>query len=189
MKTESKNSWEVIRSESGPDLSLFKTRYDWAKNPRNAKTIKAVVLESRDWVNIVALTPEHKILTVRQFRFGVGRDTLEIPAGIMDAGESPQQAAMRELREETGCVTDNWKYLGAFDANPAFMNNICHSWLALDVIQKFPLQLDEGEEIDLAELSLDEIRKEINAGRMRNALSLAALSQVFDLRIQQGDAG
>ena len=107
----------------------------------------------------------------------------------MDAGETPQQAAMRELKEETGCVSDNWRYLGAFDANPAFMNNICHSWLALDVVRKFPLQLDEGEEIDLAEFSLDGIRKEINAGRMRNPLSLAALSQVFDLRIQQGDAG
>lgn len=189
MKKDSENIWEVTRSESGPDLGLFKTRYDWAKNPRNAKTIRAVVLESRDWVNVVALTPAKMILTVRQFRFGVGRYTLEIPAGIMDAGETPQQAAMRELKEETGCVSNNWRYLGAFDANPAFMNNICHSWLALDVIQKFPLQLDEGEEIDLAEFSLDGIRKEINAGRMRNALSLAALSQVFDLRIQQGDAG
>jgi 8-oxo-dGTP pyrophosphatase MutT (NUDIX family) len=146
------------------------------------KTIKAVVIESANWVNVVALTPDKKILTVKQFRFGVAEDTLEIPAGIMDPGETPQQAAIRELREETGFVTDKWKYLGWFQANPAFMNNVCHSWLALDVTEKYPLQLDEGEEITLAELSLEEIRIEIEQGRMRNALSLAALSQVFDLQ-------
>jgi ADP-ribose pyrophosphatase len=183
MDDNSKKNWEVIRSEKGPDLGIFDTRYDWLKNPRNAQTIKAVIIEADDWVNIVALTPEKKILTVRQFRFGVREMTVEIPAGLMDEGETPQQAAMRELREETGCVSDNWHYLGWFHTNPAFMNNVCHSWLAQDVIKKYPLQLDVGEEITIAELSLEEIRKEIEQGRMRNALSLAALSQVFDIKI------
>ena len=74
------------------------------------------------------------------------------------------------------------KYLGSFQANPAFMNNICHSWLALDVEKKYPLQLDEGEQISVAELSLEDIRREIEQGHMRNSLSLMALSQVFDIR-------
>jgi ADP-ribose pyrophosphatase len=182
MNTKPENSWKVIHSEKGPDLGLFKTRFDQLRNPRNAHTVKAVILESADWVNIVAITPAKRILTVKQFRFGVAQTTIEIPAGIMDEGESPQQAAMRELKEETGYVSDNWKYLGWFQANPAFMNNICHSWLAQDVIKKFPLQLDEGEEITIAELSFDEIRKEIEQGHMRNSLSLVALSQVFDIR-------
>jgi 8-oxo-dGTP pyrophosphatase MutT (NUDIX family) len=182
MKEKNKKSWEVVRSEKGPDLGLFKTRYDWLKNPRNSHTIKAVVLESADWVNVVAITPEKKILTVKQFRFGVSQTTIEIPAGLMDEGETPQQAAMRELKEETGYVSDNWRYLGWFQANPAFMNNICHSWLAQDAIRKYPPQPDEGEEISIAELSLDEIRKEIEQGNMRNSLSLVALSQVFDIK-------
>ena len=182
MKSKTEKSWEIERSEKGPDLSLFKARYDWVKNPRNAKTLKVLVLESADWVNVVAVTPEKKILTVKQFRFGIAAETIEIPAGIMDAGESPWQAAERELREETGYTTDHWKYLGSFQANPAFMNNICHSWLALDVEKKYPLQLDEGEQISVAEFSLEDIRREIEQGHMRNSLSLVALSQVFDIR-------
>ena len=182
MDADQANSWEVIRSEQGPDLVLFKTRYDWVKNPRNARSMKAVILESPDWINIVAITPEKKLVIVEQFRFGVAKTTIEIPAGIIESGETSQQAAVRELKEETGYTTANWKYLGWAEANPAFLNNICHHWLAQDVVKTDSLQLDDGEEISVKELSLDEVRREIAEGRMRNALSLLALSRVFDLR-------
>ena len=182
MDTNSENSWEVIRSEQGPNLVLFQARYDWVRNPRNAKSMKAVILESADWVNVVAVTAEKKVVVVKQFRFGVAKTTVEIPAGIIDKGEISEQAAARELKEETGYITTNWKYLGWFEANPAFLNNVCHSWLALDVVKTHSPQLDEGEEISIAELSLEELRKEIKQGNMRNSLTVLALSRVFDLR-------
>lgn len=182
MDRDIEKSWEVIRSETGPNLILFQARYDWLINPRNAKSMKAVILECPDWINIVAITPEKRIVIVKQFRFGVAKTTVEIPAGIIDGGETPQQAAIRELKEETGYTTSNWNYLGWVETNPAFLNNICHHWLALDVLKTDAPQLDEGEEISVAELSLEEIRHEIEKGRMRNSLSLLALSKVFDLR-------
>jgi len=119
MDTSTEKPWETSHSEQGPDLILFHARYDWVRNPRNAKSMKAVILESPDWVNIVAITPEKKILVVKQYRFGVKKTTTEIPAGIIEAGETPEQAAIRELREETGYTTANWKYLGWVEANPA----------------------------------------------------------------------
>ena len=182
MDTSNEKPWEVVRSEQGPDLVLFQARYDWVRNPRNAKSMRAVILESPDWVNIVAVTPEKKIVVVKQFRFGVARITVEIPAGIIDKEETPEQAAARELKEETGYIATQWKYLGWFEANPAFLNNVCHSWLALDVVKMHLPQLDEGEEISVAELSLDEISREIKQGNMRNSLTVLALSRVFDLR-------
>jgi ADP-ribose pyrophosphatase len=182
MDIKDEKSWEVIKSEQGPNLVLFQTRYDWVKNPRNAKSMKAVILEAPDWVNIVVVTPEKKIVVVKQFRFGVAKTTVEIPAGIIEKGETPEQAAMRELREETGYTSTDWKYLGWFEANPAFLNNVCHSWLALDAVKTHPLQLDEGEEISISELSLDEINRAIEQGNMRNSLTVLALSQVFDFR-------
>ncbi len=175
-------AWEVLKSEQGPDLILFQTRYDWVRNPRNAKSMKAVILESKDWVNVVAITPEKKILVVKQFRFGIKKTTTEIPAGLMEVGETSEQAAVRELKEETGYTTDNWKYLGWVEANPAFLNNICHQWLALDVVKTDQTELDEGEEIVVTELSLEEMYAEIKQGRMRNSLTLLALAKVFDLR-------
>jgi 8-oxo-dGTP pyrophosphatase MutT (NUDIX family) len=182
MDANMEKRWEVVRSEQGPDLVLFKARYDWVKNPRNAKSIKAVVLDSADWVYVVAITPEKKVVVERQYRFGVEKTTMEIPAGIIDAGETPEEAAIRELQEETGYTTANWRYLGWVETNPTFMNNLCHQWLALDVIKTHPLDLDDGEEISVTELSIEEIRDEIEQGRMRDSLTLLALSRVFDLR-------
>lgn len=175
-------SWEVIKSEQGPNLILFQTRYDWVKNPRNAKLMKAVILEAADWVNIVAVTREKKIVVVKQFRFGIAKTTVEIPAGIIENGETPEQAAIRELKEETGYTANKWQYLGWFEANPAFLNNVCHAWLALDVTKTHPLQLDEGEQISMSELSMEEVRREIEQGNMRNSLTILALSRVFDIR-------
>ena len=185
MDTNMEKPWEVVRSEQGPNLVLFQARHDWVTNPRNAKSMKALVLEAADWVNIVAITPERKVVIVKQYRFGIGKRTMEIPAGVMDPGETPEQAAKRELREETGYTGTSWKYLGWFETNPAFLNNLCHSWLALDVVKTSSTQLDEGEEISVTELSLEEVRSEIEKGRMRNSLTLLALSRVFDLRTME----
>lgn len=182
MDANMRKPWKVIRSEQGPNLVLFQARYDWVRNPRNAKSMKAVILESPDWVNVVAITAEKKIVVVQQYRFGIRKTTLEIPAGILNQGETPEQAAVRELKEETGYTATHWKYLGWVEPNPAFLNNRCHLWLALDVVKTSDPQLDEGEEISVAELSLEEVRSEIEKGSMRNSLSLLSLAQVFDLR-------
>ncbi len=175
-------TWSLIGSEPGPDLIIMRARFDQYVNPRNDKSFQRVVLETPDWVNIVAVTPEHKILVVRQFRFGAGKPTTEIPAGMVDAGETPEEAARRELEEETGYTTDKWKYLGWVEPNPAFLNNHCHQWLAQDVVKTRAPKLDEGEDIAVREFTLDEVRREIQAGEMRNALGLLALAHVFDIR-------
>lgn len=182
MDTNMGKPWEVIRSEPGPNLVLFQARYDWVRNPRNAKSLKALVLESADWVNIVAITPEKKLVVVRQYRFGIERTTTELPAGIIESGETSEQAAIRELKEETGYTAATWKYLGWVETNPAFMNNLCHQWLALDVVKTSSPELDEGEDVSVAELSLEEAHFEIEQGNMRNSLTVLSLSRVFDLR-------
>jgi len=121
-------------------------------------------------------------VVVKQFRFGVSKTTVEVPAGIMEKGETPEQAARRELEEETGYTSTNWQYLGWFEANAAFLNNACHFFLARDVVKTDSVNLDEGEDISVDELSFDELNQTIEQGKMRNALSVLALSRVFDLR-------
>ena len=174
-------SWTALRSEQGPDLGIFQVRYDWVKNPRNAFVMKAVVLEMPEWVNIVAVTPEYKILVVDQYRFGVSQITTEIPAGIVNAGETALEAARRELQEETGYTTTHWTYLGWVEPNSALQNNRCHQWVARDVRQSHTLALDEGEDIVVRRLSPNELHREIQEGKIRNALALLALSRVLNL--------
>ncbi|MBN2084868.1 MAG: NUDIX hydrolase [Anaerolineales bacterium] len=174
--------WRVIRSEPGPDLRIFKSRYDWIENPRNQKVLQALILEAGDWVNVVALTPDGKIVAVRQFRFGVQRQSLEIPAGLVDPGETPLEAARRELAEETGYTAREWKSLGWSYANPAFLDNRAHYFLATHVRRTQEPQLDAGEDIICTELTMDEARRAIQTGTMRNTMTLLALSKVFDMR-------
>ncbi|MBN1149563.1 MAG: NUDIX hydrolase [Anaerolineales bacterium] len=182
MDSKLDRSWQRIRSEPGPDLLLFRARFDWMKNPRSARAMKALVLEAPDWVTVVALTPENKIITVRQYRFGVAEVTLEVPAGIVEQGETSQQAAARELREETGYTAARWQSLGWVQPNPAFMNNRCHQWLALDATLTDSTDLDENEVVAACELSVDELRSAIQSGEMRNVFTIAALARIFDVR-------
>ena len=175
-------SWKLIKTEPGPDLTIFSARFDWVKNPRNGVTLTATVLEAPDWVNVVALTPEGKLVMVRQYRFGTGEITLEIPAGIIDEGEDSQQAAARELLEETGFSSSAWEYLGWIHPNPAFLNNRCHHWLARDVAQTALPSQEPGENLTVEVLSHQEIREGFKDGFFRQALAVSALSPVFDLR-------
>lgn len=164
--------WQNIRDETGPDILLFQARYRWMRNPRNNVTLKTLVLEGNDWVNIAAMTPAGKIVVVRQFRFGVGKTTCEFPAGLVESGESPLDAAQRELREETGYTSGEWVSLGSVDANSAFLNNQCHLWLAKDAIKTDETDLDGSEDILVEEFDIEEIRSEMEAGRFSNALSV-----------------
>ena len=93
------SEWQRVRSESGPDLKLFKARFDWMRNPRNGLEERMIVLEGADSVNVVALTADGGMLFVRQYRFGIGNYTLELPGGIVDKGEAAGEAARRELVE------------------------------------------------------------------------------------------
>lgn len=173
--------WKLLRSEEGEELPIFKVRYDWLENPRNGAALKAVVLDVPDWVTIAAVTPEEGIVVVRQYRFGAATFTTELPAGLVNPGEAHRDAAMRELREETGYTSDDWVYLGWVQPNPAYQNNLLHQWLARDVRLTAPRQLDEGEDIAVSLLTAAQARREIAEGRFRNSLALLSLSRIMNL--------
>ena len=173
--------WQRTRSADVMDLKIFKVRYDWLENPRNGRQSRATILETPDWVDMVPITPDGKIVMVDQYRFGVAAVTTEIPAGIIEAGETPLAAAQRELLEETGYTSSEWVDLGWVEPNSAFQDNRCHQLLARDVRLTHSPELDDGEMIAVRVLSLDEVQQEIAAGRVRNSLALLALSKVFDI--------
>lgn len=179
---ESPRPWPHHGSVRGPDLRLFQVRHDHLTNPRTGVQLERLVLETPDWVNVVALTAEGRVVLVRQYRFGIGRITTEIPGGVIDRGESHRAAAERELREETGYTSANWHYLGAVEANPAFQTNHCHHWLARDAERTHEPEPDSGEDIVVHDASLDEVRAAIDRGEIAHALVISALARVMDLR-------
>ena len=175
--------WPRVGTEAGPNLIVCKARFDTLTNPRTDEDLRRVVLETPDWVNIVALTPERRLLVVRQFRFGSASVTTEIPGGMVDPGETSEQGARRELREEAGFTSERWTYLGAVEPNPAIHDNLCHHWLAEDARKTHDLDLDAGEDIVVGTLSFDEVREQVRDGSIRHSLVLTALSRVMDLGI------
>lgn len=174
--------WERVKSVQGEGMLIFRPRWDTLLHPRSGKRFDRLVLETPDWVNVVALTPQRELVLVRQYRFGTARLTDEIPGGMVDPGEEHRSAAERELREETGYTSERWTYLGCVEPNPAFHDNLCHHWLAEGALESAPQELDGGEDIQVLLQPLETVRRRILAGEIRHSLVIAALARVLDLR-------
>lgn len=175
--------WDKVDSAYDADagLILFEKRIDHMRNPRNDKVFERLVLESVDWVNMVAIDGNGDCVMIRQFRFGVGYTTLETPGGMVDPGEDSLGAAQRELMEETGYASDNWTYLGAVEPNPAFHNHLCHHWLAEDAYLARQQDLGDGELIAVELMNPEQVRAAVASGELKHALALSALARVYSL--------
>ena len=178
---EDQLEWQKVRSEPGPDLGILNARFDWLKHPTEDRILKRLVLESVDWINVVALTEDGQSVMVEQYRFGVGSCTLETPGGMVDSGETPLQAAQRELKEETGYSGGRWKSLGAVQPNPAIHSHLCHHFLAEGVTKNDSQDLGQGEAIAVHLYTIDQVRSAIVDGSLSHVLAISALSRVFDL--------
>lgn len=176
--------WPRHGAREGANYRIFRSRWDDLENPRTGQRMERVVLETPDWVNVVALTKDaREVVIVHQHRFGSGGPTIEIPGGMIDPGEDPLTAGRRELREETGYVADRWTSLGAVAPNPAFLDNLCHHYLAEDATLDEAQELDAGEDILVKTLSLDAVATAIRSGAITHALVITAMCRVLDLRL------
>lgn len=132
------------------------------------------VVEAPDWINVIPLTDDRRVVLVRQYRFGIEGFTLEIPGGMCDSGEDPVAAARRELREETGYEARELVPLGWVHPNPAVQTNRCHSFLALGVVEAGPAEPDPDEAFEIMTVPLLEIPRLVASGDITHSLVVAA---------------
>jgi ADP-ribose diphosphatase len=171
--------WPIVAREPGHDYRIFQTRFLRAAHPRTGELRRFVALDAVDWVNVIALTPDDRVVLIRQFRIGAESVFVEIPGGMVDAGETPRAAAERELREETGFEARAWHLIGVARPNPAIQGNRLHTFLALDCEPRAATSHDEGEVIALALHSLDDVAAMVRDGRIDHALVLTAFTHLM----------
>lgn len=128
------------------------------------------VLEYPDWVNVIALTEDKQVILVRQYRHAAGEEILEIPGGVIEKDESPEQAARRELLEETGYEFTSLEFLAELYANPSTATNKTHCFLATGGIKTSNQKLDRGEEIIVELVNLAELKELVLNNKLGQAL-------------------
>ena len=173
--------WKKVGSKPVGDFRIFKLRSDICINPRTGKEHDFYVLDSVNWVNVVALTPAREVVLVRQFRVGSGTVELEIPGGMMDPGETdPVATAIRELREETGYAGENARLLGTIFSNPAILSNRTFTVLIENCQLKHAVEFDSGEDLTTWLVPAAELPQMVADEKFGHSLVVVAL-YYFDL--------
>lgn len=167
--------WEKGASRLLANTRIFDVQGVGYRHPVRGSEREFVVIDAPDWVNVVALTPDHRLVFVNQFRFGIDAFSWEIPGGVIERGEDPVAAGLRELQEETGFAGTTARLLGSVNPNPAIMNNRCHLVLVEGVVRTAELEWDADEEIAVSTLPVDEAYEWARAGRITHSLVLNAL--------------
>jgi len=171
--------WEVVESEELQNCAVFRVRRDHARSPRTGQVHPFYGIEADAWVNVVPVTSAGEVVLVRQYRHGTREVTLEIPGGIVDPGETPIQAAERELLEETGYGGGALAALGSVNPNPALFANRVHTFVARGVEPLQAIQHSGTEETEVELLPADGVRKAVESGLIDHALVVVALCRWF----------
>lgn len=172
--------WKTIQEEKAAELIIFNAFYKTKLHPKTGKQAKFTVIDSPDWVNIIPVTTEGKIVLVQQYRHGTDEITLELPGGLIESGELPEVAAKRECIEETGFASELIPIkIGSQKPNPAFLTNTCLTFLWENCRLKYEQNLDTNEDIAVLEYTIEQIRELIKIGRIDHGVILTAFFFYF----------
>ncbi len=171
--------WELTSSNRDKSYRVFSLRTDHAVSPRTGQEHDFFILECPPWVNVIPITTQNEVVMVRQYRHGTRSVTLEIPGGLVENNDTPEEAAVKELREETGYQTSEMIPLGSVHPNPAIQDNQCYTFLAKDVFLAGEQQQDEKEDIEVLIRPISEIPRLIREGEITHSLVLAAFYRFY----------
>jgi 8-oxo-dGTP pyrophosphatase MutT (NUDIX family) len=171
------STWEHVEGQDQllAQNWLFKLVSRVFRSTRSGKTHTYFVAELPDCVQVVALTTDGRIILVRQFRAGAGKDSLEIPGGLLEPGEEPSKAGVRELLEETGYAGDAPRVLGTSWCNPSLLNSKVTTILVENAKQVAEPKPDASEELEIVLAPAKSVLEMIASAEIDHALIVGSL--------------
>lgn len=171
--------WKTLESQYLFKRPWLTVRRDKVELPDGRINDEFYVLEYPDWVNVIAITKEGEFVMERQYRHGIGLTCYEICAGVMEKGETPVEAAKRELLEETGYGNGQWEEIMTISGNSSTTNNYTHCFVATGVEKIGTQNLDRTEDISVHLLSRQEVEMLLEKNLISQSLMAAPLWKYF----------
>jgi ADP-ribose pyrophosphatase len=173
--------WRQLSSRPLGDFRVFSVKEERRVSPRTGTEHDFFIIDSSNWVNVVALTPDRQMILIEQYRHGSNTVELEIPGGIIDpADATPEAAGARELAEETGYEGETPILVGHVFPNPAIMRNHCYTVFVRNCLVVKPMHWDAGEDLATKLVPMEQVPDLVASGQIKHSLVVAALYQ-FDL--------
>jgi ADP-ribose diphosphatase len=168
-------AWKILSSEYRVDTKFLRLRADRVALPSGVVVEEYFVRESRGFSVVFALTADDRVLLVRQYKHGVEEVVTELPAGVMDDGETPEACASRELAEETGYTGSAPEFVRTFLTDPTNSTSRFHVFVVRDATRTREPQNDITEEIEVELATVDEVRAMALDGRIAAGSQVAAV--------------
>ncbi|HRI63761.1 MAG TPA: NUDIX hydrolase [Polyangium sp.] len=167
--------WSIIKSETVIDRKWLKVKEQHIALPHGGEIREFHLIESPGWASTLAITDTGHVVFVDQYRHGAGRVSRELPAGVIDPGETPEQTARRELEEETGFVAEHWEHIITFNTEPARHTTLAHFYFAKGARPVSTQRVDPSEFIDVVLLEPKDILPAIVSGTILHGVHVGAI--------------
>ncbi len=166
--------WQRLGSRILTGTRIFNLLGVTYRHPLRGTEREFFCIDAPDWVNVLAITQDQRVVLVRQFRYGTNEFSLELPGGVVERGEDPLQAGLRELSEETGYGGGQARIVGRLHPNPAIQANHFHAVLVENVAKLREVHWDADEELEVSTVSLPELVELIRTEKITHSLTACA---------------
>ena len=182
MSKNSLSSWDLKENHLHSDCRIFEVYKQRLRRRSDGLEGEFFVLDTNSWVNVLAITPNKELVLVRQFRYGSKEFSLEPPWGVIEKGEDPIEAGLRELKEETGVYATDWKHLLSMHLSNSVSDELAIVYLATG-LKECEAAPEDTEDLYTRQVSLEEAWQMVENGIITDSMSVAAITKIKLMKV------